>query len=322
MTGKHLTEDQIILYRATRKAHTLQHAAKIASISPSSASRIDNGLWVPKKHRTRRTRRSKLSDVWDGEALPYLAENPRVSAKDVYQHLRDISPLLVSAAQRRTIERQYKLWKNEPILKNPLDYTTFFHSAHQGYLNISLFTDQESISPDLQLLIRSAKSLPLKKRNRAILALAVLQRIPLAHVHRYLKISSSTAYRWAKIFQDGGTKALLFPDTARSLKCGSEAVNVALFKVLHCPPQSYGFARTNWRATDLKAAMATEGVVTSLWTIRRAIRQAGYRWKKAKVTLTSNDPRYREKLKKITSILKNLYDDEGFFLWTNTGRSL
>jgi len=296
MTGKHLTDDQVVIYRATRQAHTLQHAAKIASISRSSASRIDNCLWAPQKHRSRRTRRRKLSGVWDGDALPFLAKNPRASAKDVYMHLRDVFPLLVSSAQRRTIERQYKKWKNEHGF-TPLANLTFFHSAHQGYLDITLFGDQERNSPDLPLLIRSAKSLPLKKRNRAILALAVLRRIPLGQVCRYLKISKSTAKRWAKIFQDGGAKALLFPDAARSPKCVSEAVNAALFKVLHSPPSSYGFARTNWRAIDLKAAMATEGVVTSLWTIRRAIRQAGYRWKKAKVSLTNNDPRYAEKLR-------------------------
>jgi transposase len=312
MTGKHLTEDQVVIYRATRQAHTLQHAARIASISRPSASRIDNGLWAPQKHRTRRTRRSKLSGVWDGDALPYLAENPRASAKDVYLHLRDVFPLLISAAQRRRIERQYKRWQNEHGL-TPLSNLTFFHSAHQGYLDISLFDERERIFPDLPLLIRSAKSLPLKKRNRAILALAVLQRIPLAHVCRYVKISKSTAKRWAKIFQDGGAKALLFPDAVISPKSVSEAVNAALFKVLHCPPSSYGFARTNWRAIDLKAAMATEGVVTSLWTIRRAVRQAGYRWKKAKVSLTSNDLRYTEKVKRITSILENLRDDEAFF---------
>ena len=113
MTGKHLTDDQVVIYRATRQAHTLQHAAKIASISRSSASRIDNCLWAPQKHRSRRTRRRKLSGVWDGDALPFLAKNPRASAKDVYMHLRDVFPLLVSSAQRRTIERQYKKWKNE-----------------------------------------------------------------------------------------------------------------------------------------------------------------------------------------------------------------
>jgi hypothetical protein len=169
-----------MIYRATRQAHTLQHAARIASISRSSASRIDHGLWAPQTHRTPRTPRSKLSGVWDGDALPYLAENPRASAKNVYLHLRNVFPLLISSAQRRTIERQHKRWRNEHGL-TPLANLTFFHSAHQGYLDISLFGERERIFPDLPLLIRSAKSLTLKKRNRAILALAVLQRIPLVH---------------------------------------------------------------------------------------------------------------------------------------------
>src|SRR5262245_47089876 len=127
MTGKRLTEDQVVIYRATRQAHTLQHAAKIASISRSSASRIDNGLWVPQKHRTRRTPRSQLSGVWDGDALPYLAKNPRASAKDIYAHLRDVFPLLITAHQRRTIERQYKRWQMEHALKSPLGDLTFLH---------------------------------------------------------------------------------------------------------------------------------------------------------------------------------------------------
>jgi len=157
MTGKHLTEDQVLIYRATRQAHTLQHAAKIASISRSSGSRIDNSLWEPQKHRSQRTRRSKLSGVWDGDALPYLAENPRASAKDVYLHLRDVFPLIITAAQRRTIERQYKRWQNEHGL-TPLANRTFLHSAHQGYLDISSFGERERIFPDLPLLIQSAKS--------------------------------------------------------------------------------------------------------------------------------------------------------------------
>jgi hypothetical protein len=85
-----------------------------------------------------------------------------------------------------------------------------------------------------------------------------------------------------------------------------------LFKVLHTPPTSYGFSRTNWRAVDLKSAMQTEGVTTSLWTIRNIIRNEGYLWRKAKVSLTSTDRNYREKVDRIKSILSNLREDESF----------
>jgi hypothetical protein len=40
---------------------------------------------------------------------------------------------------------------------------------------------------------------------------------------------------------------------------------------------------------------------------------AGYRWRKARVVLTSTDPTYSDKLQRIHSILSNLKSDEVFF---------
>jgi hypothetical protein len=45
----------------------------------------------------------------------------------------------------------------------------------------------------------------------------------------------------------------------------------------------------------------------------KIIKDAGYRYLKAKKVLTSNDPQYREKLKEITRILSNLKPNEKFF---------
>jgi hypothetical protein len=43
------------------------------------------------------------------------------------------------------------------------------------------------------------------------------------------------------------------------------------------------------------------------------IKQTGYQWKKARVTLTSSDPLYREKVDAIKKALSDLKDDEAFF---------
>jgi DDE superfamily endonuclease len=43
------------------------------------------------------------------------------------------------------------------------------------------------------------------------------------------------------------------------------------------------------------------------------IKGAGYKWRKAKIVLTSNDPTYMEKLARIRFILSNLQPDEAFF---------
>jgi len=47
--------------------------------------------------------------------------------------------------------------------------------------------------------------------------------------------------------------------------------------------------------------------------VSKMIKTAGYKLRKAKVVLTSNDPNYREKLARIHSILSNLKSNEAFF---------
>jgi hypothetical protein len=59
--------------------------------------------------------------------------------------------------------------------------------------------------------------------------------------------------------------------------------------------------------------MAKEGLPISKTYIRMVIKNAGYRFIKAKKVLTSTDPLYREKLKLITDILSKLKSNESFF---------
>ena len=64
---------------------------------------------------------------------------------------------------------------------------------------------------------------------------------------------------------------------------------------------------------DLKKCLAERGVTLSYPTIRKIMRSAGYRWKKAKIVLTSCDPDYREKVDRIQEILSSLEVNERFF---------
>jgi hypothetical protein len=73
------------------------------------------------------------------------------------------------------------------------------------------------------------------------------------------------------------------------------------------------FIELNWRQVDLYTALKKIGISVSIWTIRRAIRANGYKWRQAKKVLTSNDPEYRNKVDKIKLILSELTEDECFF---------
>ena len=55
------------------------------------------------------------------------------------------------------------------------------------------------------------------------------------------------------------------------------------------------------------------GVLTTQNNLSAVIKQAGYQWKKARITLTSSDPLYREKVDAIKKALSGLKDDEAFF---------
>jgi hypothetical protein len=92
-----------------------------------------------------------------------------------------------------------------------------------------------------------------------------------------------------------------------------DCVKAAVFKILHSPPADHGFNRTTWKVDDLQKALEKTGLTLGKHTIRATIRDAGYRWLKARKVLTSRDPDYRTKLDDIQRILGGLAKDEGFF---------
>jgi transposase len=64
-------------------------------------------------------------------------------------------------------------------------------------------------------------------------------------------------------------------------KSASHEVQQSVFRVLHTPPHSHGFNRTNWRMKDLNLVLRRSGTPISKEVIREIIHSAGYQWKKA-----------------------------------------
>jgi transposase len=86
-----------------------------------------------------------------------------------------------------------------------------------------------------------------------------------------------------------------------------------LLSTLHCPPAQYGINRTTWTTKLLGKVMAARGYRAGHNTVSKIIKSAGYRFRKAREVLTSNDPHYKDKLRKITSVLSRLGPEERFF---------
>lgn len=131
-------------------------------------------------------------------------------------------------------------------------------------------------------------------------------------------VSRRTAHKWIGRFQREGTDGLKDrssrPHRTRQINApAGPALQQQVLALLHSPPTNHGFTRTTWRLTDLKSALAAAGTITSKTNVSAVIRSAGYRYKKARVSLTSSDPEYRSKVDAIKATLASLGPDEAFF---------
>lgn len=149
-------------------------------------------------------------------------------------------------------------------------------------------------------------------RKRILCVMAHLRGFSISAIVEHLILSRNTIRRCLARFEAGGLQGLL-ARKERARKADDECFRKALSGLLHEPPSLSGFNRTTWRMADLQKTLAARGFVASDSVIREAIHKAGFRWRSAKVVLTSTDPHYREKLDHVRSVLSNLDSDELFF---------
>lgn len=166
---------------------------------------------------------------------------------------------------------------------------------------------------EIQKLHKCVLNNPLRQRNRAAIIISYLYGVPKSKISSSLLVSPEGVYKCIKRFKAKGIDEALKPSWNIPKKLDDPKYRDAVFKILHAPPSSYGINRTSWRMEDIKSVMAKEGLLLSMMNIRTIIRNEGYKFRKAKKVLTSNDPDYLEKVQNIKNILSNLGAKEKFF---------
>jgi transposase len=167
--------------------------------------------------------------------------------------------------------------------------------------------------PDQQILLQRLKRGHLGDRRRSIAILASRKGLQTGAICSALNLSRQTYRRYVRLFDEGGAAALFAPRISPLRKFDREAVKKAVFSLLHQPPSNFGINRTTWKMADLSRIMKETGEPAGEDVIRKIVKQAGYRWRKARAVLTSNDSEFSEKLCHIQSILSGLRADEAFF---------
>ena len=153
---------------------------------------------------------------------------------------------------------------------------------------------------------------------RSLIVSRVMDGQMAASVARDFRVSTKTVFKWIARFRVQGSVGLDDRSSrphriARRHLQPSKELSDAVFALLHTPPRDSGFNRTTWRLGDLHSALQAKGVLTTRNNLSAVIKHAGYQWKKARITLTSSDPLYREKVNAIKKVLSELKHDEAFF---------
>ena len=177
---------------------------------------------------------------------------------------------------------------------------------------IAQYSEMLSIK-DISKLYDSIINGHLRFRNRAITLFLYLNGVSQREIAKFLFLSRGPIKQYIRKFKTGGIDKLFNFKKDVVKKSENPKYKERLFSILHSPPISYGINRTTWRIEDLKNIMKENGFEICRHNIRKIIKDAGYRYSKARKVLTSNDPEYKNKLKIITAILSNLKGNEKFF---------
>jgi transposase len=260
-----------------------------------------------------RTRQDPFAAVWP-EIREMIESDLAREATSIFQDLQHRFPDQFTSGQLRTFQRKVSDWRRETCANARYELWTL--RLLQGKIDEdefrSLFGSKVS-QQDVSLLLDCIRYKSIRYRNRAVAVLAKLNGVPIPIISKILQAEHRTVRGYIQKFAEVGASRLA--DFSRDIvkKANCQDYKDALFSILHEPPSLYGINRTRWEMEDLQHVMAQKGFPISLANIRQIIRNAGYKFRKARKVLTSTDPQYREKLAEVTRILSGLTDSQRFF---------
>lgn len=174
------------------------------------------------------------------------------------------------------------------------------------------------LEPEDAILLKKWRSSSNKRNWERAVALEGLHKgRTLKSICQKLERSPKTIKKWRRVFLSEGPTSLALPSKKAVNKVRQALITKKkerLVKIIHEPPSLHGVNRMTWTLKTLSAAyQKAHGEAVSRSTVSQYFTELGYKFKKARKVLTSPDPEYRTKLKRITSILSRLGPREKFF---------
>ena len=255
-------------------------------------------------------------NAW-ARAYDLIVHLPKPRAFDLIRRLSRGRPPALTSAQLRPFIREAACPRMPPARsgrkERRLLHIEWMQQLRLKKSNQNALHQELGDVADISILLQHLHNGGLSKRNRAMVVLALRRKIPIRTICAFLGVSKVFVRKYRDMFDSKGAELVFAPQTRSNRKIDNEDLRRAVFSLLHEPPANHGINRTSWTMALLRRVLKENGTYVGTALVAKMIKAAGYKWRNAKVVLTSNDPTYREKLALIRHILSSLQPDEAFF---------
>lgn len=252
--------------------------------------------------------RSK-DDIWD-LALDQITS---LNRKEATAFLRRITSLPKLAAWNRILSEDKSTVKSrnneDERNREAFDWIRMVQNGHVSSENLGVAL----AASDVEKVLGRIRGGGLRNSNKGIAVLAKARGLSARAVCQYLAISRNSFRSYNNRYERQGLEDLFLNGRRRVRKAENESLKAAVFTLLHEPPSKHGFNRTSWKMGDLTSVLKSYGNPVCPAVVREITKAAGYKWRKAKIVLTSNDPEFSAKLAKVQETLRSLGPNEAFF---------
>lgn len=126
-------------------------------------------------------------------------------------------------------------------------------------------------------------------------------------VGRMVNRHPNTVHKWIEVFKRYGIKGLTRRRENNSFPKFDKPTRKKIVSITKTDPRKLGMPFSTWSLRNLKIYLEKRGIVDSIGreTIRTILLCNGISWKKHREILTSSDPEYELKKKRVLKLYKN-----------------
>jgi transposase len=142
-----------------------------------------------------------------------------------------------------------------------------------------------------------ASSRDVRQLKRAQALLAVDGGATVAGVARQMRVARNTIYNWiARFVERTGSLAERLTDSERGGRPDRlfQSLLERVPALLEMKPSDFGYRQAEWTVELLRAHLREEGIESGEGTIRRALHESGYRWKRPRFVLRRRSETWRQ----------------------------